>query len=306
MFLSLLPLAVIEGRGVADTIQRFSSLPPYLPVSFRVLRAETSFLLRESHQDPTHNSSLRSRVQAFFTYKAKRPPLLNASYGPFSVEKVMPLDLTLTSNSLGPSEKFGLSWKLKAHVLRDRIYVGRPTVQVLFHVVGRDWAERGRGEQLPCLRVFAFRETREVRGSCGLRGELGLCVAELRLPASWFSAPAVVAGRRKPVDPAEGSAVELYYTAHPGDGRGDCARAESGTSGGLRTGPGDVDESGPPLQRIGSVFLHQTRSPPPLRDLRLDHNVAVHYLPQTARPGDVLTFPVSVSKNCTEDQFTLR
>ncbi|KAM7051171.1 transmembrane protein 132D isoform 2-T2 [Molossus nigricans] len=298
---------VTEGRGTLDTTQRFSLLPTYLPVTYRVHDADVSFFLKEANQDVMRNSSLQSRVESFLIHRARRPPALSASYGPFSARQPVPPDLLLPpSGPFGAAGASSLGWRLKAHVLRDRISLGRPTVQVLFHVVGRDWAERSPGEQLPCLRVFAFRETREVRGSCGLRGELGLCVAELRLPASWFSAPAVVAGRRRPVDPAEGSAVELYYTVHPGDERGDCVRAESGPSSGAPPGPGDVDESGPPLQRIGSVFLHQTHGRPPLRELRLDHNVAVHYLPQTARPGDVLTFPVSVSKNCTEDQFTLR
>nr|KAF6404293.1 transmembrane protein 132C [Molossus molossus] len=298
---------VIEGRGVADTIQRFSSLPPYLPVSFRVLRAETSFLLRETHQDATHNSSLQSRVQSFFTYRAERPPLLNASYGPFSVEKVMPLDLTLTSNFLGPPDKFSLSWRLKAHVLRDRIYLGRPTVQVLFHLVGRDWAERRPGEQLPCLRVFAFRETREVRGSCGLRGELGLCVAELRLPASWFSTPAVVAGRRRPVDPAEGSAVELYYTVHPGDERGDCAGGDVRKGNAIRPGKDSLEDTTSQLQRIGTVGLYQAQdSGDQLSQLRLDGNVAVWLPSRPAKQGDVVTAYITVASNSTVDFFILR
>ncbi|EPY81012.1 hypothetical protein CB1_000764005 [Camelus ferus] len=79
---------VIEGRGVPDDRPRASSLPPYLPVSYRVLRADTAFFLKETSQDVTRNSSLRSRVESFFPYRARRPPALNASYGPFSVEKV--------------------------------------------------------------------------------------------------------------------------------------------------------------------------------------------------------------------------
>ena len=297
---------MIEGRGLTDNIQRFSSLPPYLPVTYQVLRAETSFFLKETNQDLTRNSSLQSRVESFFLYKARQPPILNASYGPFSVQKVVPLELMSTSNFLGPTDKVSFNWKLKAHILRDKIYLSRPRVQVLFHVVGRDWDDPGPVQSLPCLRVFAFRETREVRGSCRLRGALGLCVAQLELPASWFGPPTVVAGRKKTPEPPEGSPVELYYAVQQGDDRGDCAKEDARRAGGMRTGRNDIDESGPPLHRIGSVFLYQTPSRPPLRELRLDNHVAVQYVPKTVRQGDVLTFPVSISKNSTEDRFTLR
>ncbi|KAL2767912.1 transmembrane protein 132D precursor [Daubentonia madagascariensis] len=297
---------VTESRGILESIQRFSLLPTYLPVTYHINNADVSFFLKEANQDIMRNSSLQSRVESFLIYKSKRLPVLNASYGPFSIEQVVPQDLILPSNPFGFTNKFSLNWKLKAYILRDKIYLSRPKVQVLFYIVGRDWDDRSAGERLPCLRVFAFRETREVRGSCRLQGDLGLCVAELELLPGWFSPPTVVAGRKKLVDQLEGSPVELYYTVQPGDGRGDCVREDARRGNGMRTGHNDIDESGPPLHRIGSVFLYQTRSQPPLRELRLDSNVAIRYTPKTVRRGDVLTFSVSISKNSTEDHFTLR
>ncbi|XP_070483404.1 transmembrane protein 132D isoform X1 [Equus przewalskii] len=297
---------VTESRGILESIQRFSLLPTYLPVTYHINNADVSFFLKEANQDIMRNSSLQSRVESFLIYKSKRLPVLNASYGPFSIEQVVPQDLMLPSNPLGFTNKFSLNWKLKASILRDKIYLSRPKVQVLFHVVGRDWDDHSPAERLPCLRVFAFRETREVRGSCRLQGDLGLCVAELELLAGWFSPPTVVAGRKKSGDRPEGSPVELYYTVQPGDERGDCVKEDSRTGAGVRTGHNDLDESGPPLQRIGSVFLYETHSRPPLRELRLDNNVAIRYVPKAVRQGEVLTFPVAVSKNCTEDRFTLR
>ncbi|KAM6155793.1 transmembrane protein 132D [Rhynchocyon petersi] len=295
---------VADSRGILESIQRFSLLPTYLPVTYHINHADVAFFLKEADQDIMRNSSLQSRVESFLIYKSRQLPQLSASYGPFSVQQAVPQDLLQPSSPFRPSGKFSLNWRLKAAVLQDRVYLSRPRVQVLFHVVGRDWDDHS-PEQLPCLRVFAFRETREVRASCRLQEPLALCVAKLELLPAWFSAPAVVAGRKKVADRAEGTPVELYYTVQPGDGRGDCAKAGSRT-GGPRTGHGDVDEAGPPLQRIGSVFLYQTQSPPALRALRLDHNVAIHYLPRTARHGDLLTFPVSVSANASEDHFTLR
>ncbi|XP_004690696.1 PREDICTED: transmembrane protein 132D [Condylura cristata] len=297
---------VTESRGILESTQRFSLLPTYLPVSFRIQHADAAFFLKEANQDIMRNSSLQSRVESFLVHKSRRPPILRATYGPFSAEQVVPQDLLLPTSPFGLSHAFPLNWRLRAHILRDKVYLSRPRVQVLFHLVGRDWAERGPGEALPCLRLFAFRETREVRAGCRLQGALGLCVAELELLAAWFSPPTVVAGRRKVGIPAEGSPVELYYSLQPGDTRGGCSTGGMRRSGGAQQGLGDVDESGPPLQRIGSVFLYQTPGRPPLREVRLDRHVAVHYVPRPARPGDVLTFPVSISRNSSEDRFTLR
>ncbi|KAM5310752.1 transmembrane protein 132C [Glossophaga mutica] len=298
---------VVEGRGAPDSSLRFSSLPPYLPVSYRVLGAETTFFLREARRDFARNCSLRSRAEPFFTYRARRPPLLNASYGPFSAEKAVPLDWTSTSNFLGPTDEFGFDGKLKAHILQERVYPSRPTVQVLFHAVGRGWAERGPAEPLPCLRVFAFRETREVRGGCRLRGELGLCVAELRLLASWFSAPAVVAGRRKPGPAAEGSAVELYYAVHAGDERGDCAGGDVRKGNAIRPGKDGLEDSVSHLQRVGTVGLYQAPdSSDQLSELRLDGNVAIWLPSRPAKQGDVVTACVTIASNATVDLFVLR
>ncbi|XP_065381097.1 transmembrane protein 132C isoform X2 [Macaca fascicularis] len=297
---------VIEGHGVTDNIQRFSSLPPYLPVSYHILRAETSFFLKEAGQDLLRNSSLQSRVESFFTYKTRQPPVLNASYGPFSVEKVVPLDLMLTSNFLGPTSKFSFDWKLKAHILRERVYLSRPKVQVLFHIVGRDWDDRSAGEKLPCLRLFAFRETREVRGSCRLKGDLGLCVAELELLSSWFSAPTLGAGRKKFVDQPEGTPVELYYTVHPGSERGDCAGGDFRKGNAIRPGKDGLEETTSHLQRIGTVGLYRAQDSAQLSELRLDGNVVIWLPSRPVKQGDVVTAYVTISSNSSVDFFILR
>ncbi|KAK2522749.1 Tmem132d [Columba guinea] len=297
---------VTESRGILESIQRFSLLPTYLPVTYRIHNADVSFFLKEANQDIMRNSSLQSRVESFLIYKSKRPPVLNASYGPFSIEQVVPQDLMLSSNPFGSTNKFSFNWKLQAFIMSDKIYPSKPKVQVLFYIVGRDWDDYSSTERLPCLRVFAFRETREVRGSCRLQGDLGLCVAELELLPSWFNPPTVVAGRKKQVDQSEGSPVELYYAIQPGDEKGECTKEDVRKNNGIRPGRNDIDESGPPLQRIGSVFLYQTHAVPSLKEMRLDNNIAIQYAPKTVKQGDILTFLVTVAKNSTEDQFTLR
>nr|KAF6275266.1 hypothetical protein mPipKuh1_010545 [Pipistrellus kuhlii] len=308
--LAALLATVTEARGLADGAPR-PSPPTFLPASLRV-DADAALLLREAHQDEMRNASLRARAEAFLVLRARRPPTLRARYGPFSARRPVPRDLLLPGRPGPPGPPLG--WRLRAHVLRDQLDPGRPVAQVLFQVLGRDWAEPEPSdpEPLPCLRAFAFRETREVRAGCRPRGALALCVAELRLPPGWFGAPAAVPGRRRPAGPEGGSPVELYYAVHAADGgpggRGDCVRAEPGAraGGAGRVDVDEADEEGPPLRRIGRVFLLPAPRGPTLRALRLDDHVAVHYPLRSARPGEVLTFPVSISANCTQDRFTLR
>ncbi|XP_039213293.1 transmembrane protein 132D-like isoform X2 [Crotalus tigris] len=251
------------------------------------------------------NSSLQSRVESFLIYKAKRPPTLNATYGPFSIEQAVPQDLLSSSNPFRSSvPRMSFNWKLKAYILNHKVYPSRPKVQILFYIVGRDWDEYSRSERLPCLRVFAFWETREVRATCRLADSLGFCMAELDLLPSWFNPPTMLAGRKKFFNQSEGSQVELYYAIQ--DENGDCTKEDSRKNNGIRPARNDIDESGPPLQRIGSVFLYQAQGSPPLSELWLDGNVVLQYIPKTLKQGEVLTFMVSTAKNSTEDQFTLR
>ncbi|XP_013908288.1 PREDICTED: transmembrane protein 132D-like [Thamnophis sirtalis] len=311
LWLLLFSLAVVlskvsESRGVLESVQKFSLLPTYLPVSYHIHNADISFFLKEANQDIMRNSSLQSRVESFLIYKAKRPPTLNATYGPFSVEQAVPQDLLSPANLFRSSSvpRISFNWKLKAYILNHKVYPSRPKVQVLFYVVGRDWDDYSVSEQLPCLRVFAFRETREVRATCRLAESLGFCMAELDLLPSWFNPPTMVSGRKKFLNQSEGNQVELYYALH--DENGDCTKEDLRRNNEVRAARNDVDESGPPLERIGSVFLYQARGNPPLSDLWLDSNVVLQYLPKTLKQGEVLTFVVSMAKNSTQDQFTLR
>ncbi|XP_040467306.1 transmembrane protein 132C [Falco naumanni] len=306
LLLGALLCGVTECRGVLDNNQRFSSLPTYLPVSYRIFSAETSFFLKEANQDFMRNSSLQSRVESFFPYKAKRPPILNASYGPFSVEQVVPQDLMLTSNFFGSANKFTYNWKLQAYIMSNKIYLSKPKVQVLFYIVGRDWDDYSTTERLPCLRVFAFRETREVRGSCRLKGDLGLCVAELELLPSWFNPPAIVTGRKKPPDQFEGSPVELYYTIQPGDEKGECTAEDIRKGNAIRPGKDGMDETMSHLQRIGSVSLYRGQETSRLTELRLDSNIVVWLPSKPVKQGEVVNVYVTIANNSTVDQFILR
>uniref|UniRef100_A0A8C4YQC4 Transmembrane protein 132C n=1 Tax=Gopherus evgoodei TaxID=1825980 RepID=A0A8C4YQC4_9SAUR len=182
------------------------------PAVYRIFSAETSFFLKEASQDFMRNSSLQSRVESFFPYKAKRPPVLNASYGPFSVEQAVPHDLLLTSNFFGSTSKFTFNWRLKAYIMRDKIYLSKPKVQILFYIVGRDWDDYSTTERLPCLRVFAFRETRETMSHLQRIGSVSLYrtpessqLTELRLDSN-----VVIWLPSKPVK--QGEVVNVFVT----------------------------------------------------------------------------------------------
>lgn len=294
------------GRGALESQPKFSSLPTYLPVRYQISSAETSFFLKEANQEFMRNSSLQSRIETFFTYKAKKTPVINASYGPFSVEQTVPQDLLLTSSVFGPANKFTFNWKLKAYILSDKVYLARPKVQVLFYVVGRDWDDYSTTEQLPCMRVFAFRETREVRGSCRLKGDLGLCVADLELLTTWFNPPSVVTGRKKAASQSEGSSVELYYTIQAGDEKGECNTEDLRKGNAIRPGKEGPGETMSHLQRIGSIRLHRAPETSQLTELWLDSNVVIWLPLKPVKQGDVVTASVTVTNNVTVDQFILR
>lgn len=300
---------VIEGRGVPEDVQRLAaSPPPYLPVSFRVLGAEAAFLLRSPEPAgaaPSHNCSLRSRAQAFFAFRAPRPPRVSASYGPFAVEKAVPPDLLARSHAGEP----GPAWRLRASVLRARVSASRPRLQVLFHVAGRAWGEPRAGERLPCLRLWAFRDARQVRGGCRPAGPLGLCVAQLELPAGWFgpaAAVAATAGKRRPPTQAEGGSVELYYAVLPADERGDCATGDPRQDNAIRPGKDVPGERPMHLHRIGAVDLSPAQDGAQLSPLRLDHNVVVWLPSRPAKLGEVVTARITVSSDAAVDSFILR
>ncbi|XP_069921847.1 transmembrane protein 132C [Oryctolagus cuniculus] len=274
---------VIAARGVADDVQRFAPPPPELPVSFRVLGADAAFLLSAREPAAPRNRSLRARAQAFFAFRAPRPPRLHASYGPFSVERTVP----------AAERAPGSPWKLRARVLRERLSPSRPRVQVLFHVAGRAWAEPAAAERLPCLRLWAFRDARELRGGCRPAGALGLCVAQLELPPAWFG-------------PAPGGAVELYYAAQPADERGACAGGDPAKANAIRPGKDGAAARPPHLRRIGAVGLHRAREGAALSELHLDADVVVRLPSGPAKPGAVVAAHVAIASDSTVDFFVLR
>uniref|UniRef100_A0A3Q2Z0C5 Transmembrane protein 132C n=1 Tax=Hippocampus comes TaxID=109280 RepID=A0A3Q2Z0C5_HIPCM len=272
---SLCQLSLGSSR-VVEGLQRYTSIPTYLPVTYQVLNTDLAFFLKENNQDFMRNSSLMSRTESFFIYQARSLPSVNSSYGPLSVEQPVPIELLQNPGSFPASSLFTVNWKVQTFIMNTKIHLAKPKVQVLFYIAGRDWDDYSAINKLPCVHMFAFHETQEVHGTCQLKGELGLCVAELEPLASWFSPPSVVPGRQKKLEASEGTPVELYYILQSTE-RGECHSEEVKKENFLRSSQeghfGSYTST--PLRRIGGVRLYQNSIPLQLAEHRLDHNFMV-------------------------------
>ncbi|XP_036679277.1 transmembrane protein 132B [Balaenoptera musculus] len=305
--LTALRCPVTESRAIVDSLQRFSSLPAYLPTSFHVSNAEESFFLKEANQDVTRNCSLQARAESFFIYRARSPPMVNASYGPFSVEKTVPRELMLTSAPFGNMGQFPFNWKLKAHILGSSIYSNRPKVQTLFYITGMGWADGDPAEQLPCVKMFAFPEAREVAASCRLQGTPGLCVAELEVLPEWFSSGLDLEPEEEIPALLGGTAMELFFTLYPADPAGQCPLEEdSKWENNIHSGQDGPPPAPPARERIGSVVVYPTQDDLKWSLLSLDENVVISVPLNLVREGDTATFLVSLASGSVADRFTLR
>lgn len=308
--LFFLLVAVMDGRLLLDGLPRFGAVPTYLPVQYQVLNAELAFFLKEANQDIMRNSSLQARTELFFIQQARRMPMVNASYGPLSVQQPVPMELLgsglfnqPSSSSPSSSQLFTFNWKVQTFIINERIHPSWPKVQVLFYVVGRNWDDYSTVDRLPCVRMFAFHETQEVRGTCRLKGELGLCVAELEPLPSWFSPPSVVPGRQKAPEQAEGTPVELYYMVQSTDS-GDCNSEDSRKTSSIPSehqGPAGYFSGPTPMRRIGSVRLFQ-----PLSELRLDSNFVVMVPSRPIKQRETVSAFLAASTLSSVEIFTLR
>nr|XP_046206508.1 transmembrane protein 132C [Oncorhynchus gorbuscha] len=304
---SIMVLLGVADCRVLEGLQRFSSIPTYLPVNYQVINAESAFFLREANQEFMRNSSLLSRTEPFFIYQARSMPSVNASYGPLSVEQPVTLELIQNPWAFVASSMFTFNWKVQTFIIQDRIYLSNPRVQVLFYVAGRDWDDYSAIDKLPCVRMFAFHETQEVRGTCQLKGELGLCVAELEPLAGWFSPPSVVPGRQRTIELAEGTTVELYYMLQSTEA-GECHSEEARKGNSIRSDQEGLfgSSTSTPMKRIGSVRLYQSPAALALTEHRLDSNFLVMVPTTPMRQRDTVSAFITASAFSPVEMFTLR
>uniref|UniRef100_A0A8C1JHX5 Transmembrane protein 132C n=1 Tax=Cyprinus carpio TaxID=7962 RepID=A0A8C1JHX5_CYPCA len=295
-----LHLYMCESRGGgSDLIPRFSSsLPTYLPVSCQLQGAESSFFLREATQEVMRNGSLQTRSEPLFLHLPESGPApllsVNCSYGNLTAEAPVPPELLQGAlpRSFYTSTHLTLGWKVRAHLVSRRIGVDRPQIQVLFYLAGRRWEDVDPpAELLPCIRVVGIRDPGEgsVSSACRLEGNLGICVAQLGIPTTWFNAPPP---RRRMQEPIPVT-VELHYSILPPEALGkECV---AGRLQGKAVGQeGD-------MQRIGTVTLTTGDNKVPRNRLRLDGDVEILAPPSPVKQGQTVGFQVlmnSAALNC--------
>ena len=266
-----------------------------LPVSYRLSNTRLAFFLKEVGASPPANSSTPlQRAEPFVVFQTL----------------VLPKEHLQPSSTLEVPNRLTVNWKVRAFIIQPRLVANQPVVQVLFYVAGRDWDDFDVTDRLPCVRLHAFRDAREIKSSCRLRGSLATCLVQAELPHAWFRPAAVPLGRRKGPDmevPGESQQVELYYTLHAPDGAGQCLGDTSVSS--PRRGTGGARTEGPtqhPLLRIGSVSLLQPPPAQPMQEHRLDGNVFIRLPDRPLKPGEVLSILLYLMSNSTVEHFTLR
>ncbi|XP_038021832.1 transmembrane protein 132E isoform X2 [Anas platyrhynchos] len=285
-----------------------------LPVSYRLSNTRLAFFLKEVGASPPGNGSAPlQRSEPFVVFQTKELPVLNVTLGPFSTGLVLPKEHLQPSSTLEVPDRLTVNWKVRAFIIQPRLVASQPVVQVLFYVAGRDWDDFDVTDRLPCVRLHAFRDAREIKSSCRLRGSLATCLVQAELPRAWFGPGAVPLGRRKSPEsvevPGESQQAELYYTLHAPDGAGQCLGDTLSASSPRRGGAGGARTEGPtqhPLLRIGSVSLLQAPPAQPMQEHRLDGNVFIRLPDKPLKPGEVLSILLYLMANSTVEHFTLR
>ncbi|KAK5909994.1 hypothetical protein CesoFtcFv8_003872 [Champsocephalus esox] len=277
--------------------------PVFLPVNYEVRDADYLFL-KEAGQDFMRNSSMQTHTQPFVILRSSRQPAVNGSYGPMSTEQLVPLDLVQSVQLFNAPEVFTFNWKIQSFVLTPRVFSPKPKVRVLFYVAGRDWV-RGEGtvDELPCVTVYAFWQTQEVRGSCAMGGERGTCMAELNPAPGWFAVGSEGTSRER-LDPTTGNPVELYYQAQP-KVNGKCNSVDGSRWGGSQQQAEYVPITA--MQRIGSVRLLQVpKGMATLSRLKLGNVIVIRTSSKPLKKTDIATFYILMTSSAQLTNFTLR
>ncbi|XP_062855526.1 transmembrane protein 132D [Trichomycterus rosablanca] len=279
----------LDTQEASDSTQSSDRNPvSFLPVSYKIHGADY-FLLKEAGQEIMRNSSVRSHTQPFVILRVQRPPVATVTYGLFSTEQEIPLNLIPLALPLPSPSVFRVNWRVQFFVLTSRVQSSNPKVRVLFYIPGHELylerTEEWNDDKPPCIVVYlyAFWQTKEVRGSCVISGRSGLCVAELDPPVEWFG-------------PAQGNQLELYYQAKP---------ETSSLCRGQWVPQVNYDPV-TPMQRIGSVRLLQVR-PGATPDflLKLGDAVIVHATSRVLQKNDVISFLIYVKPVADLERFSL-
>lgn len=288
--------------------------PPtlYLPAQFKLSNAQLAFFLREtraprraggSERSPTSTGHPLQRSESFVVFQTKELPAVNITFGPFAQDQALSKELLQPASPLDIPGTLTVNWKVRAFIVQTKVFSNNPTVQVFFYIAGRDWDDFKVQDKLPCVRLHAFRDVREIKTLCRMKGNLAQCLAQLDLPHSWFNTNVAPLGRRKGSGEMlldglpETLQAELYYTLHSPSAEGDCG-----------DGPGHrgIGAAQHPLLRIGSISLYQAGQEQQLVEKQLDKNMFLRLADKPLRPGETLRIYLYLMPNSTVDHFTLK
>ncbi|XP_066516262.1 transmembrane protein 132E isoform X1 [Hoplias malabaricus] len=289
-----------------------TSSPPdmYLPASFKLYNTQLAFFLQESRAPVRGGSGGHplQRSESFVVFQTKELPSVNISLGPFTQDQTLSKDLLQPSSPLDIPGRLTVNWKVRAFIVQSKVFASNPVVQVLFYIAGRDWDDFKVQDKLPCVRLHAFRDVREIKTSCRLQGNLAQCLAQLDLPSTWFNVNVAPLGRRKSSVSdglemtGETLQAELYYTLHDPDSKGECGESYSRRGGGSRA----ESSTQQPLLRIGSINLYQQSQEQLVVDKQLDKNLFLRLPEKPLKPGETLNIYLYLVPNSTVEQFTLK
>lgn len=274
----------------------------FLPASLEVTNAPEYFRLQQTGRFLHGNASLTSRTETFLlTGRTTTTPVISATYGDFTARQEVPSDLlTLTG--------MPVQWEVRAVLVETWVSPSDPYARVLFHLMGKDWLTDR--QDLPCITLQAFHQTRSVMSACRLQAPLGACVVELEFPQRWFATvPAVTPGRRKVTAEATAGTLEsaeMYYTISLATGKKvECGRKGMPPQRVRRGGPPRVEGAQERLAYVGSVEMRLTEAPR-RQEVRIDRNVVVRVPDRAVLSGEVFTATVVLGQNFTADVFHIR
>uniref|UniRef100_A0A8C4QE18 Uncharacterized protein n=1 Tax=Eptatretus burgeri TaxID=7764 RepID=A0A8C4QE18_EPTBU len=285
----LLMILLIHGVFQASPSWHARQMRLQSSFDYDLLRNNMAFSVKNPELEDALGLNRQTHLQSFVMFGPQAPRGVNVTLGPFSAWQPLPPQLHLRGlpQTLLQSDS-GLNWILQSFLAQDYASLTRPKVQVLFRVVGRDWAHPPAAEKLPCVVLHAFHGAQNMQGTCQLKGSLGMCLAEVGLPGIWFGDFDGMTGLAKPT-------VGLYYTLKAGS-----CDIET-----LTATANDVHSTQHDLQWVGSINL-QPEQLPELQEVLLDSNVAI-YLPRNpVMHGNVFLVPVVLLRNSTAERFTLR
>ncbi|XP_055623186.1 transmembrane protein 132C isoform X2 [Toxorhynchites rutilus septentrionalis] len=169
---------------------------------------DSGFFLKHSpRQSSVSSSSSKGRpsidsvlsIDRFTVVQTSQPVSIRASYGPFSTKQTVPARYIVpdvlesssdstqnTTAALMDLQQSNLHLDISAHLVKNSIPRDSPVLRVLFHA-GADPGGHLQRQKICVLLHASIGNKTPLKGRCMPEGEDGVCVAEVVIPANWWS-----------------------------------------------------------------------------------------------------------------------